>query len=153
MLRMDKTLDFSKVGDAIEPPELVQIQTASYARFLQADVPPEEHKHEGLEALLREVFPIVSYDSSARLEYVSYELGEPRYTPEECRQLRLSYGRPFRVRVRLVRKDIKDVVEESIYLGDLPIMIGGGEFIINGAERVVVSQLHRSPGVDFVVER
>ena len=152
MLRMDKTLDFSKVGDAIEPPELVQIQTASYARFLQADVPPEEHKHEGLEALLREVFPIVSYDSSARLEYVSYELGEPRYTPEECRQLRLSYGRPFRVRVRLVRKDIKDVVEESIYLGDLPIMIGGGEFIINGAERVIVSQLHRSPGVDFTVE-
>ena len=152
MFRMDRTLDFSKVGDAIEPPDLIQIQTASYRRFLQ-DIPnPERRKNGGLEALLREVFPIVSYDGSAQLEYVSYTLGEPRYTPDECRELRLTYGKPFRVRCRLVRKDRKDVVEESIYLGEMPIMIGGGEFIINGAERVIVSQLHRSPGVDFTVE-
>ena len=152
MLRMDRTLDFSKIGDAIEPPDLIQIQTTSYKRFLQ-DIPdPERRKDEGLEALLREVFPIVSYDGNNRLEYVSYELGEPRYTSEECRELRLTYGKPFRVRCRLIRKDRKDVVEESIYLGEMPIMIGGGEFIINGAERVIVSQLHRSPGVDFTVE-
>ncbi len=152
MLVTDRTVDFSKVGDAIEPPDLTNIQTDSYERFLQADADPDRRKSEGLEALLREVFPIVSYDEKTRLEYVSYELGEPRYNSEECRQLRLTYGRPLRLRVRLVRKDTKDVVEESIYLGDLPTMIGGGEFIINGAERVIVSQLHRSPGVDFTIE-
>ncbi|HVK19118.1 MAG TPA: DNA-directed RNA polymerase subunit beta, partial [Fimbriiglobus sp.] len=86
------------------------------------------------------------------LEYVKYELGKPRYDPDECRQLRLTYGRPFRVWLRL-RKSDGTAVEEEVYLGDMPIMIGGGEFIINGAERVVVSQLHRSPGVDFVVTR
>jgi len=149
---MDRTVDFSKVGDAIDPPDLTTIQTDSYVRFLQADTAPERRKAEGLEGLLREVFPIVSYDEKVRLEYVSYELGEPRYTPDECRQLRLSYGRPLRLRVRLIRKEAKDVVEESIYLGDLPTMIGGGEFIVNGAERVIVSQLHRSPGVDFTIE-
>ena len=152
MFRMDRIVDFSKVGDAIEPPDLVAIQTASYERFLQADTEPQRRKNVGLEALLREVFPIVRYDGKAQLEYLYYELGEPRYTPEECRQLRLTYGRPFRVRVRLVQKDRKDVVEESIYLGDIPIMLGGGEFIVNGAERVIVSQLHRSPGVDFTIE-
>jgi len=152
MLQMEKTVDFSKVGDAIEPPDLTRIQTDGYERFLQANVHPDRRKKEGLEGLLHEVFPIVSYDEKTRLEYVSYELGEPRYTPEECRGLRLSYGRPLRLRVRLVRKDAKDVVEEAIYLGDVPTMIGGGEFIINGAERVIVSQLHRSPGVDFTIE-
>ena len=152
MLQMEKIVGFSKVGDAIAPPDLIQIQTAGYARFIQAEVEADRRKNDGLEALLREVFPIVSYDAQTRLEYVSYELGEPRYTPEECRQLRLTYGRPFRVRCRLVRKDKKDVVEESIYLGDMPIMVGGGEFIVNGAERVIVSQLHRSPGIDFTVE-
>src|SRR5262249_30988293 len=83
------------------------------------------------------------------LEYLRYELGKPRYGPDECRQLRVTYGRPFRVWLRLNKEQ---PVEEEVYLGDMPIMIGGGEFIINGAERVVVSQLHRSPGVDFVVE-
>jgi DNA-directed RNA polymerase subunit beta len=87
-----------------------------------------------------------------QLEYISYELGEPRYAPQECRDLRLTYGMPFRIRCRLVRTDRKEVLEESIYVGEVPIMIGGGEFIINGAERVIVSQLHRSPGVDFSVE-
>ena len=86
---------------------------------------------------------------SSRLEYVRYELGKPRYEPDECRQLRLTYGRPFRVWLRLNKEQ---PIEEEVYLGDMPIMLGGGEFIINGAERVVVSQLHRSPGVDFVSE-
>ncbi len=152
MLRMDRTLDFSKVGDVIDAPDLIQIQTLSYDRFIQVDAAPEKRKRGGLEALLREVFPIESYDGQHRLEYVWYELGEPRYTPDECRQLRLTYGRPFRVRVRLVRKDRKEVLEESVYLGEMPIMIGGGEFIINGAERAIVSQMHRSPGVDFTIE-
>ena len=101
---------------------------------------------------MQEIFPIESYDKKISLEYVKYELGKPRYDADECRQLRLTYGRPFRVWLRL-RKADGTAVEEEVYLGDMPIMIGGGEFIINGAERVVVSQLHRSPGVDFVVER
>ncbi len=99
--------------------------------------------------MLREIFPIESYDKHLSLEYLKYELGKPRYGPDECRQLRLTYGRPFRVWLRLNKEQ---PVEEEVYLGDMPIMIGGGEFIINGAERVVVSQLHRSPGVDFTQE-
>src|SRR5581483_2650935 len=103
----------------------------------------------GLEGVLREIFPIESYDKTLSLEFIKYDLGKPRYGPDECRQLRLTYGRPFRVWLRLNKEQ---PVEEEVYLGDMPIMIGGGEFIINGAERVVVSQLHRSPGVDFTVE-
>ena len=98
---------------------------------------------------MREIFPVESYDKTLRLEYIRYELGKPRYEPDECRQLRLTYGRPFKVWLRLTKEQ---PVEEEVYLGDIPIMLGGGEFIINGAERVVVSQLHRSPGVDFVME-
>src|SRR3990170_4548474 len=144
--------DFSKRGDALPTPNLIDVQIESYHRFLQKDVEPAQRKEQGLEALLREVFPIESYDGNLRLEYVSYELAEPRYTTDECRALRLTYGMPFRIQVRLVRKDKDEVMEDSIYLGEIPIMIGGGEFIINGAERVIVNQLHRSPGVDFLVE-
>ena len=152
MLRMERVRDFSKVGDALPIPNLNDIQVTSYTRFLQVDTDPGRRKNQGLEALLRETFPIVSYDSNIKLEYLGYDLDEPRYTPQECSDLRLTYGRPLRVRCRLSRQDTKDVIEESVYLGEMPIMIGGGEFIINGAERVIVSQLHRSPGVDFTVE-
>jgi len=141
--------NFGRFGDAVEVPPLTDVQTRSYDRFLQLDTPPDKRTHTGLEGVLREIFPIESYDKSISLDYLRYELGKPRYTPDECRQLRLTYGRPFRVWLRLNKEQ---PVEEEVYLGDMPIMIGGGEFIINGAERVVVSQLHRSPGVDFVVE-
>ena len=130
-------------------PDLTTIQTASYEAFLQHEVPTEKRKDQGIESVLKEIFPIESYDKQVTLEYLRYDLGKPRYTPEECRQLRLTYGRPFRVWLRL-HKD--EPIDEEVYLGDMPIMLGGGEFIINGAERVVVSQLHRSPGVDFVLE-
>jgi DNA-directed RNA polymerase subunit beta len=143
------TRNFGRFGDTAKVPALTDIQTRSYARFLQLDVPPDQREPAGLEGVLREIFPIKSYDNTLSLEYLRYELGKPRYGPDECRQLRLTYGRPFRVWLRLVKEQ---PVEEEVYLGDMPIMIGGGEFIINGAERVVVSQLHRSPGVDFVVE-
>jgi DNA-directed RNA polymerase subunit beta len=146
----DENRNFGRFGDTVEVPPLTDIQTRSYERFLQLDTPPEKRTPTGLEGVLREIFPIESYnDKKLSLEYLRYELGKPRYGPDECRQLRLTYGRPFRVWLRL-NKD--QPVEEEVYLGDMPIMIGGGEFIINGAERVVVSQLHRSPGVDFVVE-
>ncbi|MCP4079240.1 MAG: DNA-directed RNA polymerase subunit beta [Planctomycetaceae bacterium] len=131
------------------PPDLTEIQTASYGQFLQTDMEIEKRKLQGIEGVLQEIFPIESYDKQTRLEYVRYELGKPRYTPNECRQLRLTYGQPFRVWLRLMKEQ---PIEEEVYLGDIPIMLGGGEFIINGAERVVVSQLHRSPGIDFVLE-
>jgi DNA-directed RNA polymerase subunit beta len=133
-----------------ELPDLTALQTISYAAFLQEDLDSKNRKNQGLESVLREIFPISSYDGNTTLEYLYYELGKPRYTSQECRQLRLTYGRPLRIWLRLNREEPH---EEEVYLGDLPIMMGGGEFIINGAERVVVSQLHRSPGVDFVLEQ
>ena len=148
-IQPSETRNFGRFGDAIDVPPLTDVQTRSYDRFLQLETPPEKRTATGLEGVLREIFPIESYDKKLSLEYLRYELGKPRYDPTECRQLRLTYGRPFRVWLRL-RKD--QPVEEEVYLGDMPIMIGGGEFIINGAERVVVSQLHRSPGVDFVID-
>ncbi|MBL9123780.1 MAG: DNA-directed RNA polymerase subunit beta [Planctomycetaceae bacterium] len=150
--RRCKPQEVRRFGSGLESypiPDLTEIQTRSYDAFLQFEVPPEKRKDQGIEGVLREIFPIESYDKSLKLEYLRYELGKPRYEPDECRQLRLTYGRPFKVWLRLTKEQ---PIEEEVYLGDMPIMLGGGEFIINGAERVVVSQLHRSPGVDFVVE-
>ena len=145
-----KKRNFGRIADEFPVPDLTQIQTRSYERFLQADLPNEKREDSGLEGVFREIFPIESYDKTLKLEYLRYDLGKPRYDPDECRQLRLTFGRPLHVWLRLNKGET--TLEESVYLGDMPIMIGGGEFIINGAERVVVSQLHRSPGVDFVVE-
>src|SRR4051795_8895062 len=142
--------NFGRIHDEFPVPDLTQIQTRSYERFLQADDPPDRRADSGLESVFREIFPIESYDKTLKLEYIRYDLGKARYDPDECRQLRLTYGRPLHVWLRLNKGET--TLEETVYLGDMPIMIGGGEFIINGAERVVVSQLHRSPGVDFVVE-
>src|SRR5437762_4018450 len=149
IIRPEQVRNFGRFGDAVEVPPLTDVQNRSYDRFLQLEVGPEKRTPTGLEGVLQEIFPIESYDKNLSLEYLKYELGKPRYGPDECRQLRLTYGRPFRVWLRLNKEQ---PVEEEVYLGDMPIMIGGGEFIINGAERVVVSQLHRSPGVDYVVE-
>ncbi len=151
-MQVHELRDFSKRGEAMPIPNLIDIQIESYKRFLQQETAVDHRKNEGLEALLREVFPIESYDGNLKLEYISYDLSEARYTIDECRALRLTYGMPFRIQVRFSRKDKDEVVEDSIYVGEIPIMIGGGEFIINGAERVIVNQLHRSPGVDFLVE-
>jgi len=140
---------FGRYPAILDLPNLVEIQTEAYQKFLALDTPQSQRADEGLEALLREVFPIYSYDKTMCLEYVGYDLGRPRYSIDECRKLRLTYGHPFKVRLRLIKPE---PVEEEVYLGELPIMLGGGEFIINGSERVVVSQLHRSPGVDFNYE-
>jgi len=142
-----RTFGSSRASQTI--PDLTEIQTRFYDAFLQYDVPSSKRKDQGIEGVLREIFPIESYDKTVKLEYLRYELGKPRYDPDECRQLRLTYGRPLRVWLRLTREQ---PIEEEVYLGDVPIMLGGGEFIINGAERVVVSQLHRSPGIDFVAD-
>ncbi len=132
-------------GEIIEIPNLIALQLNAYEEFLKPNVPPADRVG-GLEAIISEVFPIQSYDKTLALEYLGYELGRPRYTPDECRSLRLTYSTPFKVRCRLNKAE---PVEEEVYLGEIPIMVGGGEFIVNGAERVIVSQLHRSPGVDF----
>ncbi len=144
--------NYAKRGDALPIPHLTAVQQVAYERFLQMEKPfSERDPYLGLESLLREVFPIVSYDENMSIDYTHYKLDEARYTPDECRELRLTYGMPFRIGVRLSRKDNPNVFEEEIYLGELPILMGGGEFIINGAERVIVNQLHRSPGVDFSI--
>src|SRR5262249_51790354 len=148
IIRPQQERNFGRYGEA-EVPVLTDVQIRSYERFLQLDTPPDKRTPTGLEGVLREIFPIESYDKTLSVQYLKYELGNPRYGPDECRQLRLTYGRPFKVLLRLNKEQ---PVEEEVYLGDMPIMIGGGGFIINGAERVVVSQLHRSPGVDYVVE-
>ena len=141
--------NYGKVADVIEIQNLVQIQTKAYRDYLQADVPASKRKNYGIEAILREIFPVSNYDGTLSLDYIKYELGKPRYTQDECRQLRLTYGRPFRIWLRLNKVE---PIEEEVYLGEIPVMIGGGEFIINGTERVIVTQLHRSPGIDFIEE-
>ncbi len=144
--------NFGRGQDAVGIPNLVEIQRGSYDGFLQRTVEPTKRKCVGLESLFREIFPIESYDKSMILEYLAYELERPHYTPTRCRQLRLTYGYPLKIHCRLRRKEGEDVSEQAIYLGEIPVMIGGGEFIVNGAVRVIVSQLHRSPGVDFLIE-
>ena len=140
---------YGKVREILPVPNLNRLQTESYKRFLQAEVLPDQRRDRGLEAILRETFPIESFDGTLKVEYLKYELGKPRYTPDECRRLRLTYGIPFKLWLRLEKQQ---PITEEVYLGEIPAMIGGGEFIINGAERVIVSQLHRSPGVDFSEE-
>ena len=112
----EDTREFGSVTDAVEIPELSQLQRTSYGKFLQADADPEKRKAHGIEGLLQEIFPIVSYDENMRLEYISYDLGKPRYSPDECRQLRLTYGVPFRIRCRMIRKDKNEIMEDSVYL-------------------------------------
>ncbi len=147
-----KIRDYSKVPEVLDAPSLTEIQTEAYRNFLQIDVPASRRENKGLEALLREIFPIRSYDGKLMLEYTKYELGRARYTPEECKQLKLTYGRPLKLLLRLTNVEKQKSVEQDVYVGEMPVMIGGGEFIINGTERVVVIQLHRSPGVDFLEE-
>src|SRR5688500_14689632 len=115
-------------------PDLTKIQTESYKAFLQEETPIEKRKDQGLEGVLREIFPIESYDKTIKLEYLRYELGKPRYTPEECRQLRLTYGKPLRVWLRLNKEQ---PIEEVVSPGDIPIMLCVGELFLCCVERVV----------------
>ena len=152
--------DFGKQKSILEVPYLLAIQVDSYRDFLQAGVAPAKRADRGLHAALKSVFPIVSYNGYAALEYVGYKLGEPVFDERECRQRGMSYGAPLRVTVRLViydressSKAIKYVKEQEVYMGEIPLMTDNGTFIVNGTERVIVSQLHRSPGVFFDHDR
>ena len=139
--------DFSRLKDPVSMPDFLEIQHRSYLDFLQEDVDPLKRKTQGLQKVLEEVFPIYSYDGNTCLEFVSYSLGEPKYGIVECRSRGLTYAAPVRVVMRLKRSDW--VKEEIVFIGNLPGMGPGGSFIINGAERVIVSQLHRNPGICF----
>src|SRR5512133_1549934 len=142
----------------IDIPNLIDIQKNSYKRFLQAELPPSARQIIGLEAVFRSVFPIRDFTDSCSLEYVSYTLGTPKYDVEECHQRGMTFAAPMKVKVRLVSWDIdkesgvqsiRDIKEQEVYFGEIPLMTENGTFIINGTERVVVSQLHRSPGAFF----
>jgi DNA-directed RNA polymerase subunit beta len=152
--------DFGKRKSILEVPFLLAIQVDSYREFLQEHTDPAKRADRGLHAALKSVFPISSYSGNAALEYVGYKLGDPPFDERECRNRGLSYGAPLRVTVRLViydressTKAIKYVKEQEVYMGEIPLMTDNGTFIVNGTERVIVSQLHRSPGVFFDHDR
>jgi DNA-directed RNA polymerase subunit beta len=143
---------FAKRASALPVPYLLATQLDSFRAFLQEDVPPTERKTEGLQAAFSSIFPISSHSGNARLDFVNYVLGEPPFDMKECQQRGLTFAAPLRAKVRLTIMDkeaskptIKEVKEQEVYMGEIPLMTPTGSFIINGTERVIVSQLHRSP--------
>ncbi|MCD6673264.1 MAG: DNA-directed RNA polymerase subunit beta, partial [Burkholderiaceae bacterium] len=151
---------FAKRRVVLDVPYLLTTQIESYHQFLQADVEPGTRRAEGLQAAFGSVFPIVSHNEFARLEFVNYTLGNAPFDVKECQQRGLTYCAPLRAKVRLVimdreaaRPTVKEVKEQEVYMGEIPLMTTNGSFIVNGTERVIVSQLHRSPGVFFEHDR
>src|ERR1700761_2675397 len=150
-------MNLGRVESIVEIPNLIDIQKSSYDKFLQSDVGPRERKEIGLEAVFRSVFPIKDFDGTSELVYVSYNLEKPKYDVDECRQRGMTFAAPIKVTTQLMVYDtreggeriVRDIKEQEVYFGEIPLMTETGTFIINGTERVVVSQLHRSPGVFF----
>jgi len=149
--RPPKRVSFKESHDIIDLPNLIEIQLKSYNQFLQSSKFPEERESIGLQEVFNEIFPIKSYDEKTILEFIAYSLGVPKYSPEECIRRGITYNVTLKVKFRLT--DETGIKEEEVYMGTIPIMTDKGTFIINGAERVVVSQLHRSPGICFEQER
>jgi DNA-directed RNA polymerase subunit beta len=157
-------LNFSKIEKIIDIPNLIDVQRNSYEGFLQKDIPPEERLEIGLQAVFKSVFPIRDFNETASLEFVSFSLGEPKYEVDECRQRGMTFAAPLKVIVRLInyevdeeerkaRPRVRDIKEQEVYFGEIPLMTDKGTFIVNGTERVIVSQLHRSPGILFEHEK
>ena len=149
---------FQRIENIAEMPNLIEVQKLSYDLFLQKNTSHENRLNKGLENVFKGVFPIHDYSESSTIEYISYSFDEPKFDTSECIQRSLTYAAPLKVTLRLIvydldeeneTKSIKDVKEQDVYMGDLPLMTNNGTFIINGTERVVVSQMHRSPGVFF----
>ena len=147
---------FARTNDVLQIPDLIKVQKDSYERFLQRYVEPAKRADTGLHGIFNGIFPVADFNKTATLEYVGYVLDPPKYDVEECRQRGITYAAPMKVLVRLVMwdvdeatavREIRDAKEQEVYFGEIPLMTEQGTFIINGAERVVVSQLHRSPGV------
>ena len=150
--------DFGRLSTIAEMPNLIEVQKTSYEQFLQRETPAAERTNTGLQEVFRSVFPIQDFSERGTLEYVSYEFEEPKYDVEECQQRGMNYAAPLKVTLRLVvwdvdeetgARSIRDVKEQDVYMGDMPLMTANGTFVINGTERVIVSQMHRSPGVFF----
>jgi DNA-directed RNA polymerase subunit beta len=153
-----KRVDFSKIEKVLEIPNLIQVQQESYEDFLQTDIPSEKRREVGLQAVFKNIFPITDYNGRASLEFLSYSIGQPKWNEEECRERGMTFAAPIKVTVQLVifdvdertnAKTIRDVKEQEVFFGEIPLMSERATFIINGTERVIVSQLHRSPGVFF----
>src|SRR5512143_2715007 len=149
---------FAKLKQVIEIPNLIDIQKRSYDKFLQIDIPIEKREDIGLQGVFKSVFPIKDFSETSMLDFVSYNLEKPKYDVDECRQRGMTFAAPIKVVIRLVVWDVneetgsqsvRDVKEQEVYFGEIPLMTENGTFIINGTERVIVSQLHRSPGVFF----
>ena len=149
---------FGRIPEAVQMPNLIEVQRSSYEQFLQREVRAVERRDEGIEAVFKSVFPIKDFNERAVLEYVSYEFEEPKYDVEECIQRDMTYAAPLKVKLRLIvfemeeetgARSVKDIKEQDVYMGDIPLMTDKGTFIVNGTERVIVSQMHRSPGVFF----
>jgi len=149
--------DFSKLKESVEMPNLLDVQISSYENFLQRDANPDKRKNVGLQGVFNAMFPVTDVKELYSLEFVRYTLGEPRYSIRECRERNMTYGSPLKATLRLVSREettdgekvVKDIIEKDVYLGEFPLLTANGTFIIHGAERVIVSQLHRSPGVFF----
>jgi DNA-directed RNA polymerase subunit beta len=151
---------FAKRASVLPVPFLLATQIQSFASFLQAEAAPEQRKTQGLQAAFQSIYPISSHSGNARLEFVSYQLGTPPFDVKECQQRGLTFAAPLRAKVRLTIMDkeaakptVKEVKEQEVYMGEIPLMTSTGSFVINGTERVIVSQLHRSPGVFFEHDR
>jgi DNA-directed RNA polymerase subunit beta len=144
---MSKRENFGKIHEVIDPPNLIEIQLNSYIEFLQTNLPPSKRTNAGLQAVFREVFPITSYDEKCTLDFHSYDIGEPKLSVRECMREGQTFSAPLYVSFLL--KEETGTKEERVYMGEIPLMTNSGTFVINGAERVVVSQLHRSPGICF----
>jgi len=149
---------FGRIPEAVQMPNLIEVQRSSYEQFLQREVRAGERREEGIEAVFKSVFPIKDFNERAVLEYVSYEFEEPKYDVEECVQRDMTYAAPLKVKLRLIvfetdeetgARSVKDIKEQDVYMGDIPLMTEKGTFIVNGTQRVIVSQMHRSPGVFF----
>jgi DNA-directed RNA polymerase subunit beta len=156
MIQIPERINYSKIPQVMEIPHLLEVQLESYERLLQRKIPMDKREDIGLEAVFRSVFPVVSTRGDFTLEYLGYSIGEPKYTVEECKERDLTYAVPLKAVLRLVVREesegesvIKDIIQSEVYLGEIPLITDKGTFIINGAERVIVSQLHRSPGVVF----
>src|ERR1700754_4451650 len=150
--------NFGKITEIAQMPNLIEVQRTSYDQFLQLDKPDAGRKDEGLESVFRQVFPIRDFSESSLLEYVDYHFEEPKYDVEECQQRSMTFAAPLKVTLRLIvfdvdqetgAKSVKDIKEQDVYMGDVPFMTDNGTFIVNGTQRVIVSQMHRSPGVFF----
>ena len=150
MQKGKKVINFGKIKSSINLPNLIEIQLKSYEWFLQSDT--SKRKNQGLQAVFEEIFPIESPHEDVVLEFKEYEIGAPKYSEYECKERDVTYAAPLKATIRLIRKDSMEVREQSVYMGDIPLMTRRGTFIINGAERVVVNQLHRSPGIFFFFE-